>query len=87
MKHPQLCVDIDPWSSQLFAEISRRMTPGQRLAKVFELSEYAFKMAEFCVRERFPLAKDREIFLRTAATHLTREEMIRAYGWDPSTPT
>jgi hypothetical protein len=64
--------------------MSRRMTPGQRLYKVFELSEYAFKMAELCVRARLPFANDREIFLRTAATHLTRDEMIRVYGWDPA---
>ena len=40
-------------------------------------------MYEAGVRLQYPEASEREILLRTAARHLSRDLMIRAYGWDP----
>lgn len=35
------------------------------------------------VKQMFPDADDREVFLRVAARRLDRQTMIAAYGWDP----
>jgi len=51
----------------------------------FELSDFAVRVAESGVRARYPDASEREIFLRSAALRLSRDLMIRAYGWDPET--
>jgi hypothetical protein len=63
-------------------EVLRRMSDGEKIASVFELIHFARKMAETGVRSRYPTAGDREVFLRTAALYLSRDEMILAYQWD-----
>ena len=59
------------------------MSPGEKIATVLQLSHLAIQMSEAGVRLRHPEAGDREVFLRAAALRLSRELMIRAYGWDP----
>jgi hypothetical protein len=75
--------DTDPEALEMFLELHRRMTPGQRLARVFELTAFAESLQRASVRSQHPEADEREIFLRVAARRLDRETMIRAYGWDP----
>ena len=79
--------DTDPKALEVFIELHRRMTPSQKLAAVFEMSEMVLRMAAAGVRQRYPEAGDREIFLRTAALHLDRGLMLRAYGWRPDLET
>ena len=59
------------------------MTQADRLRRVFELSDLQCALQEANVRAMYPDADDREVFLRVAARRLSREDMIRAYGWDP----
>ena len=59
------------------------MTPGQRMSRVFELTEFQASLQRASVRSMYPDASEREIFLRVAARRLDRDTMIRAYGWDP----
>ena len=40
-------------------------------------------VAEAGIRQAYPDADDREVFLRRAARVLGRETMVKAYGWDP----
>ena len=61
----------------------RRMTPAQKLARVAALTDATRQLAAIGIRERFPHASDREVALRLAAMRLTRETMIRVFGWDP----
>jgi hypothetical protein len=75
--------DTAPEAMQVWLEHLRKMTPGEKIATVFELIRFARDMAAAGVRARHPTADEREVFLRVAALHLTREEMIRAYHWDP----
>jgi hypothetical protein len=35
------------------------------------------------VRQMYPEADDREVFLRVAARRLDPETMLRVYGWNP----
>ena len=59
------------------------MTPGERVARVFELCAFQQSLQEANVRSMYPGADDREVFLRVAARRLGRDLMIAAYGWDP----
>jgi hypothetical protein len=67
----------------VFYEIQRRRTPAEKLQDVFELSEGLMEAQKAGVRLRYPLADEREVFLRTMALRLSRDLMIKAYGWDP----
>jgi hypothetical protein len=86
MRHPSPeYTDTDPRAREIQLRILRSKTEGERIAMVFELSEFANRMAESGVRARYPEASEREIFLRCAALRIPRDLMIRAYGWDPET--
>jgi hypothetical protein len=67
----------------VFYEIQRRRPPEQKLADTFDLSQGLFELVKAGIRTRHPAADEREVFLRAVATRLSRELMIRAYGWDP----
>jgi hypothetical protein len=75
--------DTDPQSLQVFLQLHRSMTPGQRASRVFELAAFQESLQRASVRSLYPQAGDREVFLRVAARRLDRETMIRVYGWDP----
>ena len=83
MKYPQPYSDTAPQAIEVWLELLRKMSDGEKTASVFELIRFAREMAETGVRFRHPCAGNREVFLRTAALHLSRDEMIRAYQWDP----
>jgi hypothetical protein len=78
--------DTDPRAMEVWMDILRRKTPGERIAMALEMSEFAVRLSVSGVRARYPGASEREIFLRAAALRLPRELMIRAYGWDPESP-
>jgi hypothetical protein len=84
--HPEEFADTDPRAMEVWLALLRKKTPGERIAIAFELSDFAVRVAESGVRARYPGASEREIFLRSAALRLSRDLMIRAYGWDPETP-
>jgi hypothetical protein len=75
--------DTDPAALEVFLQLHRRMTPGQRVARVFELTAFQESLQRASVRSMYPEAGEREVFLRVAARRLNRETMIRVYGWDP----
>ena len=67
----------------MFYEIQRRRSPEQKLADTLDLSQGLFELVKSGMRMRHPAADEREVFRRAVATRLSRELMIRAYGWDP----
>ena len=75
--------DTDPEALEVFLELHRRMTPTQRLARVFELTAFQESLQQASVRRMYPQADEREIFLRVASRRLDRDTMIQVYGWDP----
>jgi hypothetical protein len=83
MKYPQPYSDTDPRAMEVWLDIQRRMPPGEKLAAVLAASRLVMQIYEAGVRLQYPQASEREVFLRTAARHLSRDLMIRAYGWDP----
>ena len=75
--------DTSPEALRVFIDLHRKMTPGQRLAHVFEMNEFQEGLQRWSVRSMYPDADEREVFLRLAARRLDRETMIKVYGWDP----
>ncbi len=83
MRHPPEFADTDPKALAVWLELQRRMTPSQKVAAVFELTQTLLELQKAGVRQMYPEADDREVFLRAAARRLSRETMIAVYGWDP----
>jgi len=83
MRDSEAYSDTDPQALQVWLNLLRKMSPSEKIATVFDLTRFARGMAELGVRSRYPNASEREVFLRTAALYLSREQMIRAYQWDP----
>ncbi len=75
--------DTDPKALQVFVQLYRDMTPGERVARVFEMSAFQENLQRASVRSMYPEADAREVFLRVAARRLDRRTMIDVYGWDP----
>ena len=84
MKHePDFIRDTDPKALQVFYEIQRRRSSGEKANDVFELTDWMIQLSEAGVRLRYPNISEREVFLRAAALRIPRDLMIKAYGWDP----
>ena len=84
MRHAEEFTDTDPRVLDAWLSLQRRMSMGEKLLAVLEASRFLLQMYEAGVRLDHPHASEREIFLRTAARHLDRDVMVRAYGWDPA---
>ncbi|MEQ1947739.1 MAG: hypothetical protein ABL995_11155 [Bryobacteraceae bacterium] len=83
MRHPDGFADTDPRAMAVWMELLRKKTPGERIESALQLTDLAVKLSESGVRQRYPHATDREVFLRAAALRLPRDLMIRVCGWDP----
>jgi hypothetical protein len=73
--------DTDPKALKVFIELHRKMMPGERLARMFEMCEFAEALQTAAVRKMYPEAGAREVFLRVAERRLGRELTQKAYGW------
>lgn len=58
--------DTTPDAWKVFLEIQRRLSPAEKLRRALELSALVRGAAEAGLRGLYPLASEREIFLRTA---------------------
>src|SRR5713226_5941270 len=79
--------DTTPQAMEVLLDLHRKMPASRKVASVFEWSETLFRLSLANVRQQYPEATDREVFLRMAARHLDRDLMIRAYGWHPDLGT
>jgi hypothetical protein len=61
-------------------DLIRKMSPEERLERCFELSAMVLGFAEAGLRQRYPQASDREIFLRIAHRKLGAELYGKVYG-------
>ena len=76
--------DTPPEIEEILLERYRRMTPLEKLMRVFELNYMAQSMAAIRIQAQYgPDLSEREMRLRLAALWLDRETMIEAFGWDP----
>ena len=64
-------------------ELMRKLSPHQKLSLAFELTNTMRSLILADLQHRFPHADEAEIRRRFIARVLAREDVIRAYGFDP----
>jgi hypothetical protein len=72
--------DTSPEAWKVWLDLLRRMPPEEKLQRALEYSALVRDLAESSLRHRYPLASDREIFLRMARQQLGKELFEKVYG-------
>jgi hypothetical protein len=72
--------DTTPEAWEVFLQIQRRMTPEEKVRQALEMSALVRGLMEAGLREKYPQAGDREIFLRRVRLELGPELFHKAYG-------
>ena len=72
--------DTSPEAWKVFIDLQRKLSPAEKLQQAFEWSEVIRQFAEAGLRQRYPHADDREIFLREARQRLGAELFHKVYG-------
>ena len=63
-------------------DLMRKMSPEEKLQRTFELTAAARQLGEAGIREAYPGASEREIFLRVAQRQLGDEfQKVFGYEW------
>lgn len=78
-----LSPDTTPEAQQMHFELMRQMPVWKRFALTCELIQATRKLMLADLRRRFPQAGEEELRRRLIARLLTRDEVMRAYGFDP----
>ena len=81
MKH--LSSDTSPDAQRKHYEMMRSVPAWKRLALAFELTQATRRLILANLEHRFPKADQGEIRRRFIARVLPREDVIRAFGFDP----
>jgi hypothetical protein len=64
-------------------ELMRQLSPEKRLSMAFALTDAARQLVLADLRHRYPHADPEELRRRFIARVLPRQDVIRAYGFDP----
>jgi len=78
-----LSKDTSPEAQRKHYELMQKLSPEQRLSMAFALTDATRKLILTDIHHRFPQADRDEIKRRFIARVLSREDVIRAYGFDP----
>jgi hypothetical protein len=66
-------------------ELMSKLSPTQKLEMALDLTDATRKLIIADLKHRFPQAKEETIRRKFIARVLPREDVIRVYGFDPST--
>lgn len=80
-----LSSDTTPEAQRKQYELMRQLSPEQKFSLAFALTDATRKLILADLRHHFPEADDHEIRRRFIARVLPRQDVIRAYGFDPRT--
>lgn len=80
-----LSPDTTPEAQRKHYDLMRRLSPEQKLSMAFALTDATRTLVLADLKHRFPDADENEIKRRFIARVLSREDVIRAYGFDPKT--
>ena len=80
-----LSPDTTPDVQRKHYELMRQLSGEQKLSLAFALTDAVRKLVLADLHHRFPDADDDEIKRRFISRVLSREDVIRAYGFDPKT--
>ena len=75
--------DTSPDAERVLIEGYRRMTPLQKLERVFSLNRALEQLQAARIRADYGDVPEREMRLRLASLRLGRETMVKVFGWDP----
>jgi hypothetical protein len=75
--------DTTPEAQRKHYELMGRLSPEQRLSMAFALTDATRNLILADLHHRFPEADENEIRRKFIARVLSREDVIRAYGFDP----
>ena len=78
-----LSQDTTPEAQRKHYELMRKLSPEQRLSMAFAVTDATRNLILADLHHRFPDANENEIKRRFIARVLSREDVIRAYGFDP----
>lgn len=78
-----LSPDTTPDAQRKQIELMRRLSPAQKISLTFALTETMRDLIRADLRHRFPHADETELLRRFIARVLPREDVIKAYGFDP----
>ena len=78
-----LSSDTSPEAQRLLFQSLRSAAPGEKLRLTFDLIQLMRELILSDLRRRFPQASEDELRHRLIARLLPREDVIRAYGFDP----
>jgi hypothetical protein len=78
-----LSPDTSPEAQQVQFELLRRTPVWKRLALTCELIQAGRKLMLSDLHRHYPQASEDELRRKLIARLLTRDEVIRAYGFDP----
>ncbi|HYJ77986.1 MAG TPA: hypothetical protein VEW03_00085 [Longimicrobiaceae bacterium] len=75
--------DTSAAAEQVLLDGYRRMSPAEKLERVFELNDALEQLARARIRAQYGEVAEREMRLRLASLRLGRETMVKVFGWDP----
>jgi hypothetical protein len=75
--------DTTPDLQRKQLELMRRLSSAQKLSFAFALTDTMRDLVRADLHHRFPHADETELRRRFIARVLSREDVIRAYGFDP----
>lgn len=78
-----LSSDTSPEAQRVFLELLRNAPPGEKLRRAFDLVQMLRQLVLSDLRRRFPQDSEDELHRRLIARLLPRDDVIRAYGFDP----
>ena len=78
-----LSEDTAPEAQRKQIELMRQLSPSQKLALAFALTDTMRNLVLADLQHRFPNADQTELRRRFIARVLPRKDVIRAYGFDP----
>jgi hypothetical protein len=72
--------DTSPEAWKVWLSLFSRFSPDEKLQRAVEYTEWVRKLGEAGVRQAYPAASEREIFLRIAQRQLGRELFQKVFG-------
>jgi hypothetical protein len=75
--------DTSPEAERFLIDGYRRMSPTQKLERVFSLNRMIEQLQRARITADYGEMPEREMRLRLASLRLGRDTMLKAFGWDP----
>ena len=76
--------DTSPEAERVLFEAYRRMSPPDKLARIFGLNRLVRDLAASAIRQQYgDTLSERDIKLHIASRYMDRKTMIAAFNWDP----